>query len=685
MKTVWYTSFMVLVISTMASAQTFHSGYGFSGTQSQGIYQVVQDHDEFYFTCGESQGNTDIDPSSGYSGANFKQFLARYGYNDSLHWAIKVGSNGAVNPIYDLEMDDSGYLYWSGMLGSGDQDFNPYGTPMLENMDFNTGFLAKYDTLGIAQWVVPIRGKTSEMASDLSVDASQNIVIAGQLGDSTVLDPSAPNNYTLCNGSYDPMLAKYDPAGNLLWGFALSNDNGAFIHGLETDGNDNIYITGMHIGITEFNPLGVSTVMNTNNEARGFLAKYNSNGVLLWLKDYLVSDYSSCWEIAIFKDRLMLAISYEGTLNIDPGATNATITSTGGNDNLCYLQLDTAGNYQWHIDLKMYPSNQQTDFPIEFDAGGNAIVGGGYWEGTDIDPGPGVVQLPNPSFNDATDIFVISYSLSGQLNWWFTLDGTGNENVYALDIGRDSMLMASGVFWDDIDLDPGTGTNNINASHLSDAFFGRYVVPCASSIVCEQVSVCAGSSYTFPDGHVENNITTPISYTSTLAGAVCDSLIFTEVTVGPGIDTTVSMAGNVLTAQATGVSYQWINCGTGQPVNGETNQTFTLPASGFYAVVVSDGNCSDTSACYGAVGVANYWERAQQVTVYPNPGNGNFIVAGVQINAIEVFDVLGKVVYAKTFIDAAQHQINLTHQQKGVYLMKVWQGEKISVKRLVIE
>lgn len=51
----------------------------------------------------------------------------------------------------------------------------------------------------------------------------------------------------------------------------------------------------------------------------------------------------------------------------------------------------------------------------------------------------------------------------------------------------------------------------------------------------ETASVCSGGSYTFPDGTTQNNITTQVSHTSNLqtVGAGCDSTIVTTVNVNP--------------------------------------------------------------------------------------------------------------------------------------------------------
>lgn len=61
---------------------------------------------------------------------------------------------------------------------------------------------------------------------------------------------------------------------------------------------------------------------------------------------------------------------------------------------------------------------------------------------------------------------------------------------------------------------------------------------------------------------------------------------------------TVTQVGTLLTADLSGATYQWIDCGTSTPIVGATSQSFTPAVTGNYAVEVTDGNCSETSSCY---------------------------------------------------------------------------------------
>lgn len=64
------------------------------------------------------------------------------------------------------------------------------------------------------------------------------------------------------------------------------------------------------------------------------------------------------------------------------------------------------------------------------------------------------------------------------------------------------------------------------------------------------------------------------------------------------VDTTVTVSGDTLTSNDLLGSYQWIDCNTLTDIPGETNAQFVATQTGNYAVVIDNGICSDTSACY---------------------------------------------------------------------------------------
>ncbi len=117
------------------------------------------------------------------------------------------------------------------------------------------------------------------------------------------------------------------------------------------------------------------------------------------------------------------------------------------------------------------------------------------------------------------------------------------------------------------------------------------------------------------------------TYTDTLTNWVgCDSIISINLTIST-VDTGITAAANVLSANATPATYQWLDCNLSDAaIPAETNRSFTATASGRYAVEITENGCVDTSACYLlTVGILNN-DFGSSLKVYPNPSSGRFTV-----------------------------------------------------------
>jgi len=145
------------------------------------------------------------------------------------------------------------------------------------------------------------------------------------------------------------------------------------------------------------------------------------------------------------------------------------------------------------------------------------------------------------------------------------------------------------------------------------------------------------------------------------------------------IATTVNQA--TITANATGAVYQWLNCNTGfSAISGATSQSFTASVSGNYAVMVTQGSCSDTSVCV-QITVVGIEESgfANELVLYPNPTNGIFsITSEIALSnaSIRIFDLNGKLMSEKTNLNGNNFDFNLQEVSNGIYFAEIITGEK---------
>jgi len=141
------------------------------------------------------------------------------------------------------------------------------------------------------------------------------------------------------------------------------------------------------------------------------------------------------------------------------------------------------------------------------------------------------------------------------------------------------------------------------------------------------------------------------------------------------IDTSVSLSGYTLTANASGASYQWLDCDNNfLAIAGETNQSLSVTNSGNYAVEISLNNCIDTSNCYNIITteiIEDLFEK--EITYYPNPNNGTFNIH-LGNNSLDfeivVSNVFGQNIGTYNYTNANHAKIRID-DSPGLYYVKI--------------
>jgi DNA/RNA endonuclease YhcR with UshA esterase domain len=194
-----------------------------------------------------------------------------------------------------------------------------------------------------------------------------------------------------------------------------------------------------------------------------------------------------------------------------------------------------------------------------------------------------------------------------------------------------------------------------------------------------------------------NNFTVRVTGSSPLAGAATPSGFFNITGLGGQYDSSVphdagyqlfpcsvtelcnvdistTLTGETISANATGLSYEWVDCDDNfTAIAGETGSSFTAAENGNYAVIITDGACVDTSDCVviTTVGlVAN--NLAEMINLYPNPISNEMYVNAKDavILSIEVMDATGKSVYTES-LNASNTMISTNSWESGVYFVNI--------------
>ena len=269
--------------------------------------------------------------------------------------------------------------------------------------------------------------------------------------------------------------------------------------------------------------------------------------------------------------------------------------------------------------------------------------------------------------------FAANDGIHGQELWIY--DGS-NPPLMVADIRTGSLGSAPAFF---------AVFNNKLYFSAEDSHTGRELFVLCATSAAPKVTACG--SYEF-NGKV---LTSTGIYCDTVPNAEgCDSIITLDLTITDTLDNTVSLSGEVLTASASGMQYQWIDCNNQYlPVEGAVNQAFHATKDGSYAVIISQYGCTDTSDCYKAkmTGI-RVSPSDPSVSCYPNPTAGELTVVfdeGFESGKISVSNVNGEKVTDLPFTNSKALNLDVSGLTPGIYIIQVVGDNKVSRMKFIRE
>jgi PKD repeat protein len=259
---------------------------------------------------------------------------------------------------------------------------------------------------------------------------------------------------------------------------------------------------------------------------------------------------------------------------------------------------------------------------------------------------------------------------------------TGNTRKEITETACGSYLSPSGNY---AFTESGTYQDTIPNSSGCDSILTIYLTVLQPATGTDEVTACG--AYTWIDGitYTESNNTATYAIPGG-AGSGCDSIVTLNLTIAT-VDNSVSQDGIVLTANAPGATYQWLDCENGQaPISGATSQSFTAPGNGSYAVRVVQNNCADTSACL-TVSITGFVENnfETEIQLYPNPTSGQIAIdlgRSYPETQVHVLDLEGRIVLQQVYRDQKTLHIDI-HAPQGIYLVTIDSEEYKAVLKVV--
>ncbi|WP_343634094.1 T9SS type A sorting domain-containing protein [Fluviicola sp.] len=197
-----------------------------------------------------------------------------------------------------------------------------------------------------------------------------------------------------------------------------------------------------------------------------------------------------------------------------------------------------------------------------------------------------------------------------------------------------------------------------------------------SQILTEPAAIASSQTAVICNGEVFTvgsfTHTTPGTYSDTLTAFLgCDSVVTTTLTV-TSITNNVTISGHLLSTNASGAQYQWLDCNAGNAaIPGATGQVFAPNNDGSYAVAVTMNNCTDTSSCvnYSVLGISETLKST--ISGSPNPVTDILTINTEEaIHSADVIDLFGK----KQVVTLSGKQLHMNALPAGIYFVTLTTG-----------
>ena len=302
-------------------------------------------------------------------------------------------------------------------------------------------------------------------ANAVAVDAAGAAYVTGSLVGSADFAAGQGAAKTLTNaGSRDLYVAKYSPAGALLWAEAMP---GAGAHavgqgqGIAVDPSGNVLLTGSFSGTIGLGPGPGATALSSGASAfDGFIAKLDGSGRVLWARDIGATANSVDAGQAIATDAA--GNVYATGLFTDKATFGGTVLTTAAQDDAFATKLDPAGNFLWAVATRGggYPAATQGN-GIAVDASGGVGIAGSF--ASRVDFGPGVATLTSAGSKDA---FLWKLNADGSTAWAEGFGGSDLDQANALAADPAGNLVATGTFTGRVNF----GGTTLVAGGADDAF-----------------------------------------------------------------------------------------------------------------------------------------------------------------------------------------------------------------------
>jgi hypothetical protein len=565
--------------------------------------------------------------------------------NIVFEWNKIIGKTG-TNEGNCIKVDSSGYIYASGYF-TDSIDF--LGTHLKSKGKLDA-YLAKLDSNSNLIWLKQYSGIYDDKITSLQIDKDNYIYICGSYRVKILFDTLLTTNNKDTLYSSNMFLAKYNSNGKLIW---TINTGGVEFAGnkINIDDEKNIIITGKSIDIIKFDTtIQVQTLDSVKeylphnyggyywryfHPTYNFIAKYNPEGQKVWIKTIGGNPYALKTDN---KNNIIVSGNMEcikisgfpcGYFNFD----SITLSSIGS-ETIFLVKYDKNGKLLWAHSCGG-GANWNTGYDLAIDSINNIYLAGQIFSG-DVKFGNSI------SFNtvgENKDAFIAKCDTSGDFKW-VKIIGTpktngagspnygqeGNFNSSNSIIIFNNNILITGYFLDTINLNGSV----ISSNGQYDMFLARFDMDGNAIKAGAYVSYAWVSGQEISIDKYKNIYVTGYTYLDALDSPYPSYIYIAKV-------------------------------------------LYDIPTIYIPPYIPPSDNISDI-------------KNVGDIVFYPNPCKNYFIISSNYISdkVVQIMSISGAMVLSVRLKENIK-EINMSSFQNGIYIVKIYDDQKLIVRKVIKE
>lgn len=552
----------------------------------------------------------DLDPGPAVlNSTQYGYYVQKFDSAGNLIWAYPISS---VSPSFnrgigDMEVAANGDLLVVGTFRNG-IDFDPGpATLTFTPIGYEDMFLLRISSAGNLVYAKVIGSGDGEAPYDMELDSQGNIIVVGTFDDFMDILPGS-GTYNIYGSNHDGFVTKYDSLGNPYWGFAIGGASNEFTNRVSVSDGGDVTIGGAFVGTADFDPSLATFNMTAVGTESAYLARYSKQGQFRWAKQLAGARGNTLQVGEDSLGNIFCAGTFFVSIDLDLGPTTDMYYDHGNGD-FFMIKTDTLANRIWSFSVGN--SGSQYAIDLGMDASDNLYVALRSDGNVDWDPS----FFTNTVAAGAHSALLVKYDAGGNLRWGQEMIATATSfELHHIKVAGEDEILAAGNCSHTITYTPAQHPVSFTSTAQDDGFL-VHLLPCVAEYATALDTACSE-----PYSYNGVAYTAAGTYTQHLYNSIgCDSILTLVLSWAPLV-AQVTPSATVFTASPAGAAYQWLDCLQGsQPIPNATGQTYSPTQYGYYAVVVHNGLCVDTSTChlFEPVGMAS--PRSFSFDVTPNP------------------------------------------------------------------